>query len=69
MPTPDLDNRFIHHPPDEQRALDHERTRRIIREVANTLEAELPDGREKALVMTKLEEALFWANASIARQK
>ena len=26
-----------------------------------------PDGREKSLALTKLEEAVMWANASIAR--
>jgi hypothetical protein len=28
----------------------------------------LPPGREKALVLTNLEQAMFWANAAIARQ-
>jgi hypothetical protein len=27
----------------------------------------LPDGREKAIVMTHLEDAMMWANAGIAR--
>ena len=29
----------------------------------------VPDGREKSLAMTKLEECCMWANAGIARSK
>jgi len=29
----------------------------------------LPEGREQALALTKIEEALFWANAGIARDE
>jgi hypothetical protein len=39
-----------------------------IKDLAEDLEAFVPDGREKALVMTHLEEAMFWANAGIARE-
>jgi hypothetical protein len=29
----------------------------------------VPEGREKALVLTKLEEAKFWASAGVARNQ
>ena len=35
---------------------------------ATTFEA-LPEGREKSLAMTKLEEALMWANKSIVLEE
>lgn len=28
-----------------------------------------PDSRERSLALTKLEEAIFWANASISRNE
>lgn len=70
MTTPDLQHRFKYHPPltDEKR-IDHEQVRSRIGVLALTFDKMLPDGREKALVMTKLEEAMFWANAAIARDQ
>lgn len=36
-------------------------------ELAELIDETVEDGREKALALTKLEEVMFWANASIAR--
>lgn len=66
---PDLAHRFTYHPPTTgQRIRDHEFARDRVGAVAQELDKVLPEGREKALVMTKLEEALFWSNAAIARE-
>lgn len=70
MEQSDIDNRFSYHPPkDSGRAKQHEDARNTVSAVATTLNSMLPEGREKALAITKLEEALFWANAAIARQE
>lgn len=68
MDQNELINRFEFHPADtDSKQLAHERVRAVCRGVALHLNDMLPEGREKSLVMTKLEEAMMWANASIAR--
>jgi hypothetical protein len=37
--------------------------------LADKIERLLPDGREKALAITKLEESAMWASAAITRAK
>lgn len=37
------------------------------KELAITINNIAPDSREKSLALTKLEEAVFWCNAAIAR--
>lgn len=69
MGIPDLENRFRYHPPQtEQRRQAHETVRSGLLTTAERLDELLPDGREKSLAVTKLEEAMFWANAALARQ-
>lgn len=68
MDSADLDNRFDYHRPNEARAQLHERTRGACRVLAEHFNRALPEGREKSLAVTKLEEAMFWANAAIARE-
>ena len=45
----------------------HERLRSAIRTVGIDVHLNVPPGREHALALTKLEEALFWAGAGISR--
>ena len=64
----DLDNRFTYHPPTDPAVRGrHEDARAIARTAATEFVDLLPPGREASLAITKLEEALFWANAAIAR--
>ena len=64
-----LSHRFQFHPADAQNTKDnHERVRDICLEAANQiLDVTGNSFREQSLAITKLEEAMFWANAAIAR--
>jgi hypothetical protein len=65
----DIENRFAFHAaPDQDKKDAHTSARQILHSAAILLNDLVPDGREKAVVMTKLEEAMFWANAGLARQ-
>lgn len=68
MDNTDLENRFNYHAPDEVKKRAHERVRTYLLQMAQEFNISLPEGREKSLAITKLEEAMFWANAAIARQ-
>jgi hypothetical protein len=63
----DLDNRFTYHPPSEDRARAHVMIRESGKTFAEMVNEYTPDGREKSLALTKIEEAVMWANASLAR--
>jgi hypothetical protein len=67
MDSEELRRRFQYHAPGEVKAGKHEQVRARLGDLADDLNVALPEGREKSLVMTHLEEAMFWANAAIAR--
>jgi len=67
METADLDNRFKFHPANVDTGKIHDQIRDLHRDVAHKLNFLLDDGREKSLAITKLEESMMWANASVAR--
>lgn len=69
MDPADLKHRFEFHPAtDEEKRNDHTSVRMSCLAAAERIDVLCPDGREKAVAITKLEEAMFWANAALARQ-
>lgn len=69
IPSEDLDRRFAYHQPNTNVTVEkHETVRNTCREFAEYLNSILPDGREKSLAVTSLEEVMFWSNAAIARE-
>lgn len=67
MDQADIENRFGYHAPTGNKGPKHDHVRRTLQTVAETLNSYLPEGREKSLAVTHLEEAMMWANAAIAR--
>lgn len=62
----ELRRRFTYHPPQPGQPERYT----LIREEAHELAREIclccPDGRERSLALTALQEAVMWANAAIA---
>ncbi|EJW14736.1 DUF7681 family protein [Paenibacillus alvei] len=67
--NPVIENNFKYHAPKEGQPAKYEAIREKAKELANVIEELCPNSREKSLVMTNLEQAMMWANASIARNE
>jgi hypothetical protein len=68
MQPDDIANRFAFHPATtEEKRDEHTSIRQQCRQLADELNKRLPEGREKSLAITHLEEVMFWSNAAIAR--
>ena len=64
-----IDNNFVYHPPIDHQMGRYNFLRENAKEFAKLLTTLCPASRELSLALTKLEEAVFWANASIARNE
>jgi len=66
MNDSELVNRFGYHRATAISAPTHARVRELCLELARSFNIILPDGRDKALTMTALQETMHWANSAIA---
>lgn len=68
MPN-DLEKRFTYHPPKADQPPRYEAIRKTAKDFAELINDLCPESREKSLALTKLDEAVMWANAAIARNE
>ena len=67
MSNDQLENNFKYHTPKDDQPERYEALRGEGKKLAYLINNLCPDSREKSLAITKLEEAIMWANSSIAR--
>jgi len=65
----DVVSNFTYHAPKDDQPRRYEDIRNIAKGMAEFIVAHCPESREQSLALTKLEESVFWANASIARHE
>ena len=63
----DLENIYKYHAPSDAQVETYQELRDMALMLARMIQDECPNSREKSLAFTNLENAMFWANASIAR--
>ena len=65
----DIDNNFTYHAPKDDQTARYISIREKGKSFALLINELCPPSRERSIAMTKLEEAVMWANASIARNE
>jgi len=64
-----IETNFSYHKPQPGQKERYEQLRVQYKELAYLVTELCPNSRERALAITKLEEASMWSNASIAREE
>lgn len=64
-----IENNFKYHPPKDLQIEKYQTIRDLAKGIAIFINDVCPDSREKSLAITNLEQAVMWANASIARNE
>lgn len=62
-----VDFDFTNHKPTDEGVKLIEQNRSVFKALSRHLINTVPEGREQSLALTNLEQALFWANAAVAR--
>lgn len=65
----ELERRFTYHSPKNDQPERYRALRGYAKHFAKLIVEITPSSREQSIALTKLEEASFWANASIARNE
>lgn len=65
----ELNKRFNYHKPKNDQPERYQVLRDEAKKVAGSIMINCPSSRERSLALTALEEAIFWANAAIARNE
>ena len=69
MEIKELETRFTYHAPKGNQPTKYVSIRTLGINMAIGINEFCPDCRELSLAITKIEEAVFWANAAIARRE
>lgn len=64
-----IESDFTYHAPKEGQPQRYEALRAAAKQLARMIVDSTPASREQSLALTNLEQAIFWANASIARHE
>lgn len=64
-----LETVYTYHPPKEDQPERYAKIRAKARELAELIDSSCPESWEKCAANTRLEEAVMWANAAIARNE
>lgn len=65
----EIEKRFTYHSPKGDQSERYKDIRQRAHMFAEIIDSFCPESREKSIALTRLEEAVMWANASIARNE